>query len=153
MSTATPGTTRPLESRTIPVTLADATVCPRAEAAGEQKHTIASHKAGDHHFDRMKQHLRRVRRDPPYTRLGKRGRILSDPTCVRCQPRGGGDSGRSVRRMADCGARRGRSPGPKAITVPVTAGRAPRPPASATIDASVPVQTPRILQVGSPSLT
>jgi hypothetical protein len=52
MSTATPGIGRPSVSLTVPVTVADVVVCPRAGTA-LNTHTIASHKAGDQNFDRM----------------------------------------------------------------------------------------------------
>jgi hypothetical protein len=40
----------------------------RADVAAQHIQTIASHMAGDRNFDRMNKHLRRVQKDPPYTR-------------------------------------------------------------------------------------
>ena len=54
MSTSTPGNTAPVWSLTTPLTVADVAVCPRAGAAALNAHTIASHRAGDQNFDRMK---------------------------------------------------------------------------------------------------
>src|SRR3954447_4945553 len=53
MSTVTPGNTPPVSSRTVPVTVADVVVWPRAGTA-LNKQTIASQKTGENHFDRMR---------------------------------------------------------------------------------------------------
>src|SRR6187455_14537 len=66
-----PGTTRPLESRTMPVTVADVDVCARAEAA-PHIHTIASQMAGDRNLNRMKQTPPAGQQDPPFTVNGSR---------------------------------------------------------------------------------
>ena len=60
MSTVAPGTTKPLESRTVPVTLADATVCAIAGGAVAHTHTNASHAARVRSSDHMK-HLENAR--------------------------------------------------------------------------------------------
>ena len=53
MSTVTPGRMAPVESRTIPLTLADAAVCPRADGTPQLRNRSASPKAADQDFDRM----------------------------------------------------------------------------------------------------
>src|SRR5881628_3467498 len=53
MSTVTPGNTPPVSSRTVPVTVADVVVWPRAGGALSRQ-TIASQRTGEKNFDRMR---------------------------------------------------------------------------------------------------
>src|SRR3954465_4284529 len=141
METAPPGVISPLASRTRPLTVADVAVCARAGNAERQIHRIASKTAGDPTFDRI-------------SNTSGRPAGLPDPGSIgreECYARGGGDSGRAVRRTAARGAMRGATPRSKAFTTAVAIGIAPSAPARATSDASLPVHRPRILQVRSPS--
>src|SRR4051812_26556513 len=114
MSTVTPGIGSASVSRTVPVTVADATARPRAGAA-LHRHTIASHIAGDQNFDRIKAPpasptepaLTNRKKLPRPQRLLRDG-SLATPQCGKARwgyERGGGDSGRAARRMADGCAR------------------------------------------------
>ncbi len=129
MSTVTPGRMAPVESRTMPLTLADAAVCPRADGAAQLRNRIANPKAGDQDFDRMKQHTSGgceraaptqvdVQRPDPFrprpqsnanrgARSAHQGRIPAAICCGFATTRGAG-SGAGRRRFGTVGAKDGR---------------------------------------------
>src|SRR3954471_7690489 len=127
METATPGVISPLESRTMPLTVADVAVCARAGNAERPIHRIASKTAGDPTFDRITNTSGRPAGLPDTGSIGRE----------ECYARGGGDSGRAVRRTALRGATRGATPRSKAFTRAVAIGMTARALASATSDASL----------------
>src|SRR5437588_239245 len=116
MVTATPGVISPLESRTMPLTVADVAVCARAGHADEQIHRSASNTAGDPTFDRMSNTSGRPEGPPDTGSIGREERYA----------RGGGESGRAVRRVTVRRATRGATPGSKALTTAVAIGMAAR---------------------------